>query len=103
MRHFFELSHSGNKFRNVREAKLVAATFLVNAGNAARRVAMLRTSPQPRGRKNRASLVRFTNASTYSMKSPFSRRMGVTVGLLGLLRNEFLAQGVSEKLRTALS
>ena len=29
--------------------------------------------------------------------------MGITVGLLGLLRNVFLAQGVSEKLRTILS
>ena len=29
--------------------------------------------------------------------------MGITVGLVWLLRNVFLAQGVSEKLRTILS
>ena len=29
--------------------------------------------------------------------------MGITAGLLGLLRNVFLAQGMSEKLRTILS
>ena len=44
MRRVFALSHSGNKFRNVREAKLVA---YVNAGNAVRRVAMLRPPLQP--------------------------------------------------------
>ena len=103
MRRFFELSHSGNKFRNVREAKLVAATFLVNAGNAARRVAMLRTSPQPRGSEESRLLGEIHERVDLQHEITFSRRMGVTVGLLGLLRNEFLAQGVSEKLRTALS
>ena len=48
MRRFSALSHSGNKFRNVREARLIA---YVNAGNAARRVAMLRPPLQPRGSK----------------------------------------------------
>ena len=86
--------------------KLVAATFLVNARNAARRAAMPRPSPQPRGSEEsrfhgeiheRVDLQHEITCST------FSRRMGITVGLLGLLRSGFRAQGVSEKLRTALS
>ena len=46
MRRVVALSHSGNKFRNVREAKLIA---YVNAGSAVRRVATLRPPLQPRG------------------------------------------------------
>ena len=49
LRRFCALSHAGNKFRNVRKAKLIAATFLVNARNAARREPMLQPSLQPRG------------------------------------------------------
>ena len=49
MRRFFAPSHAGNKFRNARKAKLIAASFPVNARNAALRVGMLQPSLQPRG------------------------------------------------------
>ena len=49
MTRFFAISHAGNKFRNARKAKLIAASFPVNARDSARRVGMLRLSLQPRG------------------------------------------------------
>ena len=49
LRRFCAPSHAGNKFRNVRKAKLIAASFPVNARDSARRVGMLRLSLQPRG------------------------------------------------------
>ena len=103
MRRVFAISHSGNKFRNVREAKLLAN---VNAGNAARRVAMLRPPLQPRGSEESRLLDEIHERVDLQHEIAcltFSRRVGVTVGLLGLLCNVFLANGVSKKLRTALS
>ena len=49
MRRFFALSHAGNTFRNVRKAKLIAASFPVDARNSARRGGMLQPSLQSRG------------------------------------------------------
>ena len=82
MRRFFALSRSGNKFRNVREARLIAN---VNAGNAARRVATLRPSPQPRGSEESRLLDEIHERVDLQHEiacSTFSRRMGVTVELL---------------------
>ena len=103
MRRVVALSHSGIKFRNVREAKLIA---YVNAGSAVRRVATLRLLLQPRGSEESRLLDEIHERVDLQHEitcSTFSRRMGVTVVLRELLHGVFPAHGVSEKLRTALS
>ena len=68
-----------------------------------RRVATLRPSLQPRGSEESRLLGEIHERVELQHEITFSRGMGVTVGLLGLLCNVFLTNDLFAKLKTALS